>query len=152
MTDDQLLSALQAEYLQLQKTIEDFDARALTIKAWSITFSLVAVASAFVSHAAIICLVASASALLFWLIEGTWKRFQYAYYKRSRTIEAHFRGEVRLEFAFQIGTSWSKAWNEGGVSQLFRILLWPQVALPHVVVAALGLALYVLKITGHLAL
>jgi hypothetical protein len=43
-TRDPLFAALQAEYLQLQKTIEDFDARALTIKAWSVTFGLTALA------------------------------------------------------------------------------------------------------------
>jgi hypothetical protein len=32
-------SLLVQEYMQLQKTVEDFDARALTIKAWCVTFS-----------------------------------------------------------------------------------------------------------------
>jgi len=150
MTDEQLLSALQAEYLQLQKTIEDFDARALTVKAWSVTFSLVAVGGAFASHAALIFLVSSLSALLFWLIEGTWKKFQYAYYKRSGLIEAHFRGEARVAYPFQIAASWSTAWHAGGSSQLFRLMAWPQVALPHVFVALLGLVFYALTIMGRI--
>lgn len=46
MNDDQLRAALLAEYLHLQKAVEDMDARAVTIKAWSISFSLAAVAGA----------------------------------------------------------------------------------------------------------
>jgi hypothetical protein len=34
----QLTSALQTEYFHLQKTIEEFDGKAMTIKAWSVTF------------------------------------------------------------------------------------------------------------------
>lgn len=59
-----LRAELQAEYLHLQKVIEDFDGRALTIKAWSITFSLVALAGAFASHVTAVLLVSSISALL----------------------------------------------------------------------------------------
>ena len=47
MNEEQLRNALQAEYLHLQKVIEDFDGRALTIKAWSVTFSLVTIAGFF---------------------------------------------------------------------------------------------------------
>jgi len=144
MTDDQLSSALQAEYLQLQKTIEDFDSRALTIKAWSVSFSLVAVAGAFVSNSDVVLLVASLSALLFWLLEGTWKGFQYAYYRRSKSIEAHFRGDVSLPAPFQIGTTWSASWREGGVRRIAWILTWPQVAMPHLAVCILALAIFVL--------
>ena len=37
MDPAQLDAALQTEYLHLQKTIEDFDGKAMTIKAWSVT-------------------------------------------------------------------------------------------------------------------
>jgi hypothetical protein len=36
--------------LQLQKTVQDFDGKTLTIKAWSVTFGLATIASAFISH------------------------------------------------------------------------------------------------------
>lgn len=145
MTQDQLNLSLQAEYLQLQKTIEDFDARALTIKAWSVTFSLVAIGGAFVSHATVILLVASGSALLFWLLEAIWKQFQYSYYSRSRSIEEHFRGGSQLNAPFQIGTSWSSSWNTDGKRLLLRIAFWPQVAVPHLIVAALGFAIFLMN-------
>ncbi len=139
---------MQAEYLQLQKVIEDFDARALTIKAWSITFSLVALAGAFASHVTAVFLVSSISALLFWFIEGSWKTFQYAYYDRSGKIEAYFRGEKKIEAPFQIGTSWYKRWRSGGLAKLTQIMLWPHVALPHLIIVVIGLLLFLLASFG----
>jgi hypothetical protein len=152
MDNDKFRAELQAEYLHLQKVIEDFDGRALTIKAWSVTFSLVAIGGAFVSKAGAVFLVSCASALLFWFIEGSWKNFQFSYYGRSGQIEEHFRGERKLESVFQIGTAWSESWHQNGRKQLGRILLWPHVALPHVVVAALGLLFFVLTSIGLLEL
>lgn len=148
MNDEQLRAALQAEYLHLQKVIEDFDGRALTIKAWSITFSLVALVGAFASHASTVFLVSSISALLFWLIEGSWKTFQDAYYDRSGDIEEYFRGEKKIDAPFQIGKSWFRRWQSGGVARLKKILLWPHVALPHAIVAVLGILLFLLSIAG----
>jgi hypothetical protein len=81
--------ALQAEYYHLQKTIEDFDGRALTIKAWSVTFGLASLVGAFVSRASLVFLIAAAGAALFWLLESFWKAFQLGYYARIEKIEAH---------------------------------------------------------------
>ena len=148
MNENELRAALQAEYLHLQRVIEDFDARALTIKAWSVTFSLAAVGGAFASGAAEMFLVSCVSALLFWYVEAAWKSFQYAYHERSSLIEAHFRGEKPVSAAFQVGSSWFEAWRSGGTRTLGRAMLWPHVALPHVAVAAAALVLYVLATTG----
>ncbi len=142
MTDDPLRSALQAEYLHLQKAVEDMDARAVTIKAWSISFSLAAVAGAFASKAVSVLLLACASAVLFWWLEARWKTFQDAYYGRIDDIEQHFRGERALTSALQIRASWYRSWNGGSRKRLWEILAWPHVALPHAVVAAIALLLY----------
>ena len=69
MTPPELNSALQAEYLHLQKTVEDFDSKALTIKAWSITFSLTVIGGAFVSHKELVFLLASVASAIFWYLE-----------------------------------------------------------------------------------
>lgn len=148
MDDNQLLAALQAEYLHTQRVIEDFDARALTIKTWSVSFSLGAFGAAFSTKADVIFLVSAASALLFWFIEGSWKTFQTAYYARSELIEAHFRGEARIPSPFQISTSWQASWRAGGLAKLWRVMWWPHVAAPHVAIAALGLTLYLLGAAG----
>lgn len=147
MTEDQLYAALQAEYLHLQKTIEDFDSRALTIKAWSVTFGLVSIAGAFASHSYIPFLISSISTAFFWLLEIEWKLFQISYYSRSNLIEAHFRGEAKVEHPFQIGSSWYSAWKTIRIQRVKQVTLWPHVALPHAFVMILGTLLFFLSIT-----
>ncbi|MCX2546556.1 hypothetical protein [Pseudomonas sp. COW5] len=148
MNQDQLNAALQAEYLHLQKTIEDFDSRALTIKAWSVTFGLASIAGAFASHSNIPFLVSSISTAFFWLLEIEWKLFQMSYSVRSNLIEAHFRGEPKVEHPFQIGTSWYIAWKAIRMERVKHVALWPHVALPHVFVMVLGILLFFLSITN----
>jgi len=152
MNEDQLRSALQAEYLHLQKAVEDMDGRAVTIKAWSISFSLAAIGGAFVSKAGNALLLACASAVLFWWLEARWKTFQDAYYGRIDDIEQHFRGERALASALQIRAAWYWCWNGGSRKRLWEILTWPHVALPHAVVAAIALVLYVLVRLGFVNL
>lgn len=111
MSDDQLRETLQAEYFYLQGVIEEFDSRALTIKAWSISFSLAAIAGAFASQAYLVFLVAFVSALLFWFLEATWKSFQLGYYQRAEAIERHFQGEAAPIAPLQIGATWFRHWS-----------------------------------------
>lgn len=145
MDDAEKRALLKDEYLHLQKVIEDFDGRAVTIKAWSVTFSLVALVGAFASHAPVAFLVGSFSACLFWMIEGYWKTFQYAHYARTGKIERFFAGEIKELIPMQIGASWYERWKTGGMKRLLRIMFWPHVALPHILVFVLGLLLYVLN-------
>jgi len=152
MNDDPLRSALQAEYLHLQKAVEDMDARAVTIKAWSISFSLAAVAGAFASKALDVLLLACASAVLFWWLEARWKTFQDAYYARIDAIERHFRGEQALPSALQIRASWYESWNGGSRKRLWQIMSWPHVAVPHAPIAAIALLLYGLAWIGVIRL
>jgi hypothetical protein len=67
MDQAQLTDALRTEYLHLQKTVEDFDSKALTIKAWSVTFSLAVLVGAFTSHSKLVVLVAAIASALFWV-------------------------------------------------------------------------------------
>lgn len=151
MNNEQLRTALQTEYLHIQNVIEGFDGRIVSIKAWSISFSLVAVGGAFTANAAPVLLVSCISSLLFWFLEASWKTFQTAYYDRAEAIESYFRGECTLQ-PFQIGNTWYKSWKAGGPSKLRRVLLWPHVAMPHAAIAALALALFVLQLLGAIAI
>jgi len=83
---------LSQEYFHLQKVIEDFDSKALTVKTWSVTFSAVAIGFAYDKHESVILIVACASAMEFWLVEGILKVNQQAYYRRVRELEKHFSG------------------------------------------------------------
>lgn len=87
--------------------IESFDGRMLTIKTWSVSFSLAALGGAFATDVAEVLLIASLSALMFWFIEGFWETFQYAYYGRSRTMEDYFAGQPKDLDPMQIGASWN---------------------------------------------
>jgi hypothetical protein len=142
MDPKELGDRLQAEYLHLQKVIEDFDGRAVTIKAWSVSFSLVAFLGAFAAHTDGALLVASASALLFWFIEAYWKGFQFVYYRRCNDIEKYFRGEVSTLHPLQIGATWDQEWQRRKLLSVFRIMAWPNVCLPHAVIAVTGVALF----------
>jgi hypothetical protein len=148
MEDSEMRALLKDEYLHLQKVIEEFDGRAITIKAWSVTFSLVVLVGAFASHVAAAVLIGSFSAALFWTIEGYWKTFQYAYYDRSGKIERFFAGEINQLVPLQIGSSWFKRWKTGGNRRLLRIMFWPHVALPHVLIFFVGLLLFALGKLG----
>ena len=139
---------LKDEYLHIQSTIESFDGRMLTIKAWSVSFSLAAFGGAFAAHASEVLLIASLSAFMFWLIEGFWKTFQYAHYNRSSKIEQYFSGNLDEIQPMQIGSSWQTQWKRGGTRRLLRIMSWPHVYLPHGVVFGLGIALYVVSSLG----
>lgn len=152
MTDDKLRSELQAEYFYLQKVIEDFDSCAIAIKAWSITFSLTAIGGAFASKAHFVFLIASVSALMFWILEAVWKSFQTGYYQGSEAIERYFNGSGTLTAPFQIGDTWFQHWSAGGNRQWVKMMLWPHVALPHAVVVVIGGLLFaysVLSQVGH---
>jgi len=135
---------MKDEYLHLQGVIHDFDGRALTIKSWSVTFSLVALVGAFVSHAAVVLLVSSFSACLFWLIEGLWKTVQYAHYDRAGRIERYFAGDLKQLMPLQVGASWYKRWKSGGTRRLIKTMIRPNVALPHGLIFLAGLVLYAL--------
>jgi uncharacterized membrane protein len=134
--------ALQAEYYHLQKTIEDFDGRALTIKAWSVTFGLAALLGGFAGQARTAFLFAAAGAAMFWLLEAAWKLFQLGYYARVEQIERHFRGEAAIDVPHQISASWQSWWKSQSRQRLGRVALWPHVALPHVFVVVAGVVCY----------
>ena len=148
----QLSTALQVEYYHLQKTIEDFDGKAMTIKAWSVTFSLSVLVGAFVSQASAVLLIAAAASVLFWFLETMWKVFQLGFYERAEQIEAHFRGESKLNSPNQIGAAWMEKWNRTPWSEVCRMALWPHVALPHIAVTFIGAAMFLLAKFGALAL
>ena len=151
MDNTQLDAALQTEYLHLQKCIEDFDAKALTIKAWSVTFSLVVVVGAFTSHSSIVLLVAALASVLFWFLETLWKSFQLGYYCRTQQIEDHFNGKLHQGAPHQIGNVWVERWNRTPWSEVIAMSCWPHIALPHVVVAFVGVALFLLARFGFVA-
>jgi hypothetical protein len=148
MDPSELNSALQAEYLHLQKTIEEFDGKAMTIKAWSVTFSLTVMVGAFASHSPAVLLIAAISSLLFWSLETMWKAFQLGFYQRAEELEAHFRDEHSLVSPNQIGASWMRRWNGMPWSEVGSMAFWPHIALPHAVVVVVGIGVFLASQLG----
>jgi|SRR5271165_956870 len=143
-------SLLKEEYFQLQNAVEEFDQRGLTIKAWSVTTSMVGIATSFLySDAVFLCLLSAFASLSFWITEAYWKYFQQCYYPCIREIEMALRAPQHQIAPLQINTSWSKANAKYREDRfLIKILLWPQIMLPHVLVALVGFGIWFWRISG----
>jgi hypothetical protein len=161
----------QQEYFALVKAVDDFDQRLITIKGWGVTLSLVALGLGFQYSAYGFFLVAAASSLAFWLIEGTVKRHQMRHYPRMREIElnryvaegasAKATSSPRIDWSWQRAaailsgkvTAGSQVAVSPSAPSLFYRLSWvlPHVALPHVITFAIGIVLFLLGSNHHLA-
>jgi hypothetical protein len=116
------------EYFTIVKSVSEFDQRLLTVKSWGVTLSLAALGFGFQYRSYGMFLVAAASSLAFWSLEGTLKRHQMRYYPRMREIEVNRylrAGEKDRAFsAPRIDWSWAQA------SRLFRGLVSEPLAPP----------------------
>jgi hypothetical protein len=135
---------LRDEYLALQKAIEEFDSKALTIKAWSVTASAAGLGLAYSQHQWQILLVATFGSMTFWMIDALWKVNQRVYYPRTREIEDYFAGQNSNLKPFQV----SRLRREENIRRpklrrTFEVMREPVAALPHLPVAVAGLALMV---------
>jgi hypothetical protein len=140
------------DYYHVQSAIEKIDERTMTIKAWSITFSMAGVAFALEKQIPVVLLLSAASAMLFWVIDVYWKGFQAAFYFQTSKIEHWFRGDFRESLhAPAISGHWTKGWRKqcepkNVLTTFFR----PQNALPHAIVAVVAIVLYLNFDTLHL--
>ncbi|WOI09425.1 hypothetical protein [Thalassospira lucentensis] len=139
-------SELISEYEHLQRIVEEFDGKSLTIKTWSVTLSAAGIVTSIIEEKPLVLLVAAASSVVFWLIEALWKANQQAFYGRIKEIEAAFQTGTPIQ-PFRIATSWSEHWNQNGRSLFaFKIMHWPHISLPHIVVCLSAIAIYLLQI------
>ena len=138
---------LKEEYLKLQDVVESFDQRALQIKGWSVTVSLAGMAAALIAKdvtpdlKAIAFAVSALAAIAFWIIEFSWKRFQWSFYPRIREIEAAFASGEAIA-PLQINASFTKAINRI-TSRDFTRPFYPFLMFPHAIIAAVGIFLAV---------
>lgn len=113
---------LAEEYMYLQQTIEKFDARALQIKEWGTGISIAIIAFALkLPNRWLVCL-AAVNALCFWVIEATWKLFQWSYMGRIWEIEKHFRTVYQDHELppLQITQYWLSQWRGGELLEEFN--------------------------------
>lgn len=142
---------LKDEYLQIEQLILNFDERAITIKAWSVTLSMAGLGAGFLKDSHILLLLAGLSSIIFWIIEGFWKEFQYAHYERCGEIEEYFAGKRKKREALaplQIAKYWLESFKKGGTKRFWMLMCLPHVALPHIVIAGVGIILFILVLNG----
>lgn len=144
------IGLLKDEYLLLQKFYEDFDARIMTIKGWSATIGMVAIGGGFYqTH--YLWLFAAGVVVIFWLLEATWKSFQYMYGPRIVEIEDAFRKDKFSDIVpLQVYSSWFDTFQERGFG-IWESVRLGIVAFPHAVVLTAGGVLYFLHFFGFLA-
>lgn len=136
------LTLVKEEYFVLLKFYEDFDARLLTIKGWSITAGMAAIGLGLQNSKPLLCLFGSGVAILFWLLEATWKGLQHSYGPRIAEIEAAYRsGTLDTLIPLQAHTNWASNWKRS-LRYFKRNVYRPIVALPHAITAIAGLLLY----------
>src|SRR5262249_61284254 len=98
------------EYFVLEKAISEFDQRLLTVKGWGVTLSLAALGFGIQYRSYGLFLVAAASSVAFWTLEGTIKRHQMRHYFRMLQIEVNSHTHRLL--APRIHWSWMQPGRE----------------------------------------
>lgn len=153
---------LKEEYLRIQDFVEHFDNVSITIKAWSVTFSLATLVGAQAFGSWVVVAIAGASSLGFWITEACMRAYQYAYYDRQGRIEKYFerlneKDSPNTIAPLQLGKSWTtnfaKAFRfprkhansqkpnaaaaatkrDPRFPKIIEILFWPEVLVPHVI-------------------
>ena len=105
---------------------------------------MAAIGAAFIEEKAVILLLSSGSAFLFWVIDALWKSFQNANYYRLDRIERYLNGEEFRDFRYPyITSSWGRGHKKG--PGILKIMFWSQVYLPHAPIVVLGLALWIMN-------
>ncbi|WP_154402915.1 hypothetical protein [Nocardioides speluncae] len=163
---DTLREDLNREYYAIDARINDFDHRMLTVKGWSVTVSLAGLGLGFQQETPALFALASLGAVSFWLVEGLLKRQQIRYYPRLREIEVLAFQLNPVEVDHELASAPQANWwwwharigrppttspLPHGPDQLpqSRRSAWflAHVALPEALIAAVGLALFVLATT-----
>jgi len=147
-SDQTLKDQLEKEYFHLQQQVDEFDNKSLTIKAWSVTIAAAIAGSSAFSNNTEILLFASFVSLMFWLIDASWKNFQYSNYQRIREIEAYMRQEKPDIAPLQISRAWSESFKRGGNKRLVKMMFWSHVLFPHGIMAFIFLVLFFIKPYG----
>jgi len=132
---------LKDEYVMLQQFYEDIDEKGLNIKNWSITVALTAIGTGLFYDRNVL-LIASAAALMFWVLEAYWRGLSYFFVVRIQEIEKIFsKGKEDTAIPLQVYSTWSKAYKDSGGKTLEYMFKFSSL-LPHVAIIAISLLLY----------
>jgi uncharacterized membrane protein len=142
---------LAQEYFHLQSLVESYDQKALTIKAWSVTLAMAGISGAYsdayTCERKLILLLSALSGFLFWMIEVRWKTFQSAYIDRLFRIERYYLGEREdIKGTPMISIDFINFITKNARKKALKIMVMSHVLLPHMIVFAGGILLYILEL------
>jgi hypothetical protein len=139
------LDLIKQEYFKLQDFYEDFDKRIQTIKGWSITVALAAIAAGLNYKNEYLGLFAAISSFVFWIIDATWKSFQYHYRPRIAEIEEKMRAEDITDIKpLQIYASWGDSYRQKKYTPI-KLFSYSIVYIPHLPIVLIGLAFFLFQ-------
>jgi len=142
MADPKLREELQAEYLLLQNQYEAYDQRALSLKALATPLLGAGVAFGVKEPSVVLIGLTVAVAIALWILETTWKVFQYCNIPRIEALEEWFANSEPQELKpFQTYRAWSAAFRNDwrDARRWVAVACEPFVYLPYVVVVIAGL-------------
>ena len=131
------------EYVCINDTITKYDDIKFKIKSWSITVSSLAIGAAYTEDKKILLLLGSISPIIFWLTESLFAKYKQVAIDRSLQIEEQIRGSLADYTGPNLSLSYVELSASAGIAPLLRATGRLETLLPHVIIADLGLALYV---------
>jgi hypothetical protein len=150
MDQDKQIDLLKDEYIMLQNFYEDIDSKGLTVKGWAITVALAAIGTGLLYRREVF-LIGLFAALVFWYLEAYWRGLSHFFSARIQAIELAFRsGKWKEEIPLQVYSTWEKEYKKSK-DQTLRYMAKPAVLLPHIVIAAIDILLYLLSLSKLLA-
>jgi hypothetical protein len=155
MEEKDKIALLREEYFFLQKTYEDFDVRLMTIKGWSSSVAIAAIGVGFY-QSRFLWLFAAGASLVFWVLEATWKVYQYNHRARLVELERAFQtGSFREVSPLQSYRTWFASHSERrrrthGLP-IADTLFIPIVFFPHAVTLLVAAVLFLLEANGAIS-
>jgi hypothetical protein len=128
------------EYYETVGIVNAFTSNFLTIKTWSVTSGSIALGVAFAkSGNPFIFLVALILSAAFWITEIRYKIIQLAHLRRAKILEEALQKDEILETP-RINATYSEAATELVLQKRWKkLVLWPQIMLPHVFIVIASL-------------
>lgn len=129
------------EYYWVQERVMQYEARRFQVKQWSITASGVGFATAILEAAPGLLLVSALGALVFWYIEAGLRSSQNFVALRGALLEAQLRADA-LDGSPGFYLHYSNHPLSRRLKRILRAAVYVSVMLPHVLIAAAGLLLF----------
>lgn len=138
---------LATEYELIVGIYEGFNEQFLILKGWSVSIGIAALIAAYSvplgSVGRIGVLIATVSAVPFWLLETTWRTHQKAYLERITQIEECASGIKTDCVPLQAFSAWNTSYWETPTSTWLATSIQLSTLFPHVVLLVGGVALLV---------